>query len=34
MVNIKTINYRIRFLQDISFKESPEIAFLRLYIEG
>ncbi|NLV89802.1 MAG: hypothetical protein GX021_10655 [Tissierellia bacterium] len=29
MVNIKTINYRIRFLQDISFKESPEIAFFK-----
>lgn len=29
MVNIKTLNYRLRFLEDIVFKEEPEIAFLK-----
>lgn len=29
MLRIKTINYKIRFLEDIIFKEEPEIAFLK-----
>lgn len=29
MVNIKILNYRLRFLDDIVFKEEPEIAFLK-----
>src|SRR5690554_2524907 len=29
MVNIKTLNYRLRFLEYIVFKEEPEIAFLK-----
>jgi hypothetical protein len=29
MVNIKTHNYRLRFSEDIVFKEEPEIAFLK-----
>ncbi|SDX68406.1 hypothetical protein [Tepidimicrobium xylanilyticum] len=29
MLNIKTINYRIKFLEEISFKEEPEIVFFK-----